>query len=196
MTGLTVVAAVLYQESQLDEQIAEEMNARARCECSKIAKDVYLMLRVQEEGIEKRVRTNLNVAHAFVEQAGGVSFAKDTVAWNAVNQLTKQGRQAVLPKMLVGGTWLGQNRDSGKPSPVVDQLQSLLGGTCTIFQRMDESGDMLRVSHQRQAGRRFPRHRHLHPRHGSRTESPTPSSRPCSAAKRSSAGPSSSTPGT
>ena len=47
--------------------------------------------------------------------------------------------------MLLGGKWLGQNRDSGTPSPIVDQLQSLLGGACTIFQRMDETGDMLRV---------------------------------------------------
>ena len=112
----------------------------------KIAQDVYLMLRVHEEGVERRVRTNLNVAHAFIEQAGGVSLAKDTVAWEAINQLTRQGRQAVLPKMLLGGAWLGQNRDGGKPSSLVHQLQSLLGGNCTIFQRMDQSGDMLGVS--------------------------------------------------
>ena len=36
------------------------------------------MMRLQEEGIDEQVRTNLDVAHAFVEQAGGVSLAKET----------------------------------------------------------------------------------------------------------------------
>ena len=47
--------------------------------------------------------------------------------------------------MQVGTLWLGQNRDAGIPSPVVDKVKSLVGGTCTIFQRMNEAGDMLRV---------------------------------------------------
>ena len=29
---------------------------------------------------------------------------------------------------------------------VVDKVQELVGGTCTIFQRMNDTGDMLRVS--------------------------------------------------
>ena len=34
LTGLTVVTAVLYQESQLDEQFRAEADVRTRCECS------------------------------------------------------------------------------------------------------------------------------------------------------------------
>ena len=101
-----------------------------------------------------------------------------------MNQLSKQHRQVTLPKMLVGGKWLGQNRDSDTPSPLVDQLRSLLGGACTIFQRMNQSGDMLGVTTNVKAGRRRPGHRHLYPRHRARTETPTPSSKPCCAARR------------
>ena len=144
-TGLLVVAAVLYQETRLDQQVTDEMNAMARSECAKIARDVYLMLRVQDEGIRRRLQSNLNVADSLVDQAGGVTFSKGTVTWDAINPSTKQRRQVVLPKMLVGGKWLGQNRDGQKPSPVVDKLQSLVGDTCTIYQRMDETGDMLSV---------------------------------------------------
>ena len=168
LTGLTVVTAVLYQESQLDEQFRAEADVRTRCECSKIAQDVYLMLRVHEEGVERRVRTNLNVAHAFIEQAGGVSLAKDTVAWEAINQLTRQGRQAVLPKMLLGGAWLGQNRDGGKPSSLVRPTPIAAGRE---LHDLPANGPERRHAgrlDQRPAGRRLPRRRRLHPRHGSR----------------------------
>ena len=47
--------------------------------------------------------------------------------------------------MMVGETWLGNNTDMSKMSPIVDQVQNLMGATCTIFQKMNESGDMLRV---------------------------------------------------
>ncbi len=145
LTGMAVVGAVLYQNSVLDEQVTAEMNDQGRAECSKIAKDVYLMLRVQDEQCKKKVRANLAVAHDLLERAGAVSFSKDTINWDATNQFTKQSRQATLPKMMVGREWLGQNRDSGAPSPVVDKLHSLVGDTCTIFQRMNDAGDMLRV---------------------------------------------------
>jgi len=31
-------------------------------------------------------------------------------------------------------------------SSIVDKVKSLVGGTCTIFQRLDEAGSMLRVA--------------------------------------------------
>jgi ABC-type transporter Mla subunit MlaD len=69
----------------------------------------------------------------------------DAVRWNATNQFTKQTKTIELPKMKVGSTWLGQVRDSETDAPVVDEVQALVGGTCTIFQRMNDAGDLLRV---------------------------------------------------
>ena len=45
----------------------------------------------------------------------------------------------------MGTTWLGQNDARDVPTPIVDQVQQLAGGTATIFQRMNDAGDMLRV---------------------------------------------------
>ncbi len=146
LTGLVIVAAVLRQGRVLNEQVTDEMNLLARSECGKIAKDVYLMARTQCEVVKQELQEGLAVARNELKQAGGVSFAKDgTVTWDAMNQFTKQRRTAALPKMLVGGQWLGQNRDAETASPIVDTMESLLGDTCTIFQRMDGDGDMLRV---------------------------------------------------
>jgi signal transduction histidine kinase len=47
--------------------------------------------------------------------------------------------------MMAGDTWLGKIAEMGTPAPVVDETQKLIGGTCTVFQRMNEAGDMLRI---------------------------------------------------
>ena len=47
---------------------------------------------------------------------------------------------------MVGDTWLGKISDMATAAPVVDRTQNLVKATCTIFQRMNEAGDMLRVS--------------------------------------------------
>jgi len=59
-----------------------------------------------------------------------------------------------LPKIIIGrsaadpnsGSWLGQNFQKEISTPVVDDVVKLVGGTCTIFQRMNEDGDMLRIA--------------------------------------------------
>lgn len=144
-TGLTLAAVVLFRGKDLDMQITQEMDILARAECSKIAKDVYLMLRTQDDSLRKKVQGDLAVARDFLQKAGGVSFSKDTVQWDAVNQMTQQDRAVVLPKMMLGSEWLGKNSDGKTPSPLVDKVQSLVGDTCTIFQKMGDSNDMLRV---------------------------------------------------
>jgi methyl-accepting chemotaxis protein len=145
LTAVMIIVVLVVQEWKIDRQITEEMNIQAQSECSKIAKDVYLMLRTQDESLRKKLQANLNVARDMLDQDGGVTVSQDTVTWDAVNQFNKQSESVALPKMLVAGTWLGQNADSKTSSPIVDKLKAMLGDTCTIFQRMNDSGEMLRV---------------------------------------------------
>ena len=58
--------------------------------------------------------------------------------------------------MRIGGVPLEPEADPAVESPVVDEVTRLLGETATIFQRMNEAGDMLRVATTvtNEAGRR------------------------------------------
>ncbi|MBN2022137.1 MAG: methyl-accepting chemotaxis protein [Pirellulales bacterium] len=141
MTGLLVV-----RKGTLERQITDEMNILAKQECSKIAKDVYLLLRTQQKTVENKVHASLNVAEEMLHETGGIGLKDETATWTAVNQFNKASQQVTLPKMFVGEQWLGQNTSPGTPTPVVDKVKSLVGGTCTIFQRMNDAGDMLRVA--------------------------------------------------
>ena len=145
LTVVVVSLIVFIQKGQLRTEIANEVNILGEQECEKIANDVYVMLQVQEAEFEKQVRTDLNVARKTAHDMGGFSFGQEPVEWTATNQFTQKSTQVDLPKMLVGKEWLGKNASVAQPSPVVDDVQKTVGSTCTIFQRMNEQGDMLRV---------------------------------------------------
>ena len=145
LTVIILVAVVLFQKGVLRTEVNEELDVLAQSEISKIAKDVYLMCRGQQESLELKVKGDLNVAKRVLEGAGAVSFATETVEWSAINQFSRERKTLHLPKMMVGGKWLGQNSEVSTPSPVVDEVKALVGGTCTIFQRMNDAGDALRV---------------------------------------------------
>jgi hypothetical protein len=68
------------------------------------------------------------------------------VTWEARNQFTKAVSTVSLPKVLVGGTWLGQVQDTDTKVPVVDAVRNVTKATSTIFQRVNSQGDMLRVA--------------------------------------------------
>lgn len=145
LTVLIMFTIVLLQKEEVRNQVKEEMEIQSKNEAAKIAKSIYLMARTQHESIKQKVQSDLNVAHDQLYQQGDVSFDEATVKWKAVNQASKETNIVELPKMLVAGKWLDQNWDINKVSPVVDKVQALVGGTCTIFQRMNEAGDMLRI---------------------------------------------------
>ncbi len=146
ITALIVISAIVLQRGGQQAKVVQEMDNLGRQECSKIAKSVYVMLRVYHENLQKQLQNNLNVARQNLIEAGGFRIGTETVAWEAVNQFTKQTERLELPKVFVGEKWLGQNREFDTPTPVVDTVQKLVGGTCTIFQRINERGDMLRVA--------------------------------------------------
>ncbi len=145
LSALITVGMITFQNQRLSRDLASELDAMTRGELGKVAQSVYLMCRAQQEAVESKVRSDLNVARQVLQDAGRVEFSDETATWTAANQVTKSTQAITLPKMKVGGTWLGQNTSLGERSPVVDKVKELVGGTCTIFQRMNEAGDMLRV---------------------------------------------------
>jgi methyl-accepting chemotaxis protein len=143
---VVVGIAVFGQNGTMARVAEEESTALAYSDLNHIAENVYTMCQAQQELLRENVDHSLNVARHVLESTGPVGFSDETVTWLAVNQYTKTSTRVALPKMMVGETWLGQNAEMGRPSAVVDLTQDLVAGTCTIFQRMNESGDMLRVS--------------------------------------------------
>ncbi len=142
---IAIFASIYFQNRRMEVALAEECRTLAESDLLHIAQGVYALCESQEEVIQKAVSNNLNVARKCLNDTGAVNFSADTVVWKAKNQFSGAVVEAPLPKFMLGTTWLGQNADMKAPSPVVDEVRTLADSMCTVFQRMNAAGDMLRV---------------------------------------------------
>jgi hypothetical protein len=134
------------QKFETKKLVSVECERVAYNDLDHMAENIYAMCEIEQQMIQKQVDSALNVCRDILSKAGGISQADEPVDWTAVNQYTKVAQQVSLPKMKMGDLWLGQNSSLSIESPLVDHLQQLMGGTCTLFQRMNDAGDMLRIS--------------------------------------------------
>ncbi|MBN1395285.1 MAG: Cache 3/Cache 2 fusion domain-containing protein [Pirellulales bacterium] len=142
ITALAVVGAVLYQDAQLDDRMTQQMNERARSESSKIVNDVYLMLRMHRDGVRDKVQADLKTAAYLLKRAGAVSLSSEKATWETVDSSRGKPRRVALPKLMVGDEWLG---DVQRPSPLLNDIQSVVDGACAVYQRVGDTNDMLCV---------------------------------------------------
>ncbi len=146
LTALVIVVITIVQKNRIAKEMSEELSKLALAETEKIAKDVYLMCRAQNESVQKMVDADLNVARSVLNNNNGVSFSKnDMDSWQITNQLTGESRTVELPGLTIGGSAVEKSKSFDTRSPIVDEVKALVGGTCTVFQRINEEGDMLRV---------------------------------------------------
>lgn len=144
---LALIATIVYRQTAHMTAVAVEESERlGDADLDHIAKGVLAMCVSQQETLSQALQSSLRVTRSIVDRAGFPSLAADTVAWQAVDQGTRQATEVTLPKLHIGPSWLGRNTDVRTPTPLVDEIVGLVGGACTIFQRMNEQGDMLRVA--------------------------------------------------
>ena len=154
--GLALSAALLplvvmslficLEKSRIRATVRERVEALIRDNTDQIARDVYAMCESTNALVQRQVDSNLCVARMILNQKGGLTFDAQKSPWTAVNQLTRAEIQVELPKAMVEGKWLGQNVNGKKRTPVVDDVRNVAGCTCTVFQRMNKQGDMLRIA--------------------------------------------------
>lgn len=112
-----------------------------------IGEDLVALCDTARSLLEHQLQLQLRVARAHLDSMGEVRLEPQaTVSWRAKNQFTGAESSVSLPRMTVGGTWLGQVDDRAVPVPAVDDVIRLTEGTSTIFQRVNAAGDMLRVA--------------------------------------------------
>ena len=143
---MAIFGAVVYQKTKVASTVMADIDVLVRENLAQIAEDVQGLIKAVDYTIKERVNHSLEVAQFLLDDTGGVNQSTEMVNWVAINQFTKQTTRIDLPRLNVADNWLGQNSSMSNVTPVVDQVQDLVGGTCTIFQRMNPQGDMLRVA--------------------------------------------------
>ena len=125
----------------------EACNRLVEQEMQRLVDGLVTTCETQQKLLEQTMQSSLRVAQDLLQKAGGASLSDiATETWDAVNQFTQKKDKIALPILSVGGAAMEKNTGFEKPSVLVDEVTALVGGTCTIFQRMNAEGDMLRIA--------------------------------------------------
>jgi methyl-accepting chemotaxis protein len=149
--GVVSTAAVLvgvgaWQSDAFADRTNAQVNRLTAEDLDQTTDNVTRLVSSVGDEVQSGVDSDMTAANALLAQRGGLRLDGDTTTWTATNQLTQAKRSVTLPRVTVGGQWLGQNTDLKKATPFVDDVVSLLGGTVTVFQRLNDAGDLLRVA--------------------------------------------------
>ncbi|MCO6043912.1 Cache 3/Cache 2 fusion domain-containing protein [Aeoliella sp. ICT_H6.2] len=145
VTTLVMIAVIWTQQFAVQEIVLKDTDEKARSSCQKMADQLMESLKLVHRSEMEHVNSVLSfTAETFDERE--LTLAEEKVTWNAINQFDKSEHPVELPKVLLDGEWLGQNQTFDQPSNFVDDVSEVVDGACTIFQRVNEAGDMLRIS--------------------------------------------------
>ena len=137
----TVAAAVEQQRAATDRVV--DSVERAAGGSARITEAVAALAADQRETY---VRRALAVAEDLLAEAGGVALGERRTPVTVRDQVTAAARVAQLPDLLLGDIPLTRDDDPRRPAPLVDDVVALVGGSCTLFQRLDDDGGMVRAA--------------------------------------------------
>ena len=141
-----VLLLIVLQRQNLSTRLGKTLDSQISEELVLLSSEVYALCRTENDAVGRNLEADLNTSRDILHRAGTVSLSRQVVSWNAKNQFTGELTQLVLPRLQVGASWLGQVADTTAYVPVVDDTVKLTNAACTVFQRMNEQGDMLRVA--------------------------------------------------
>ncbi|MGN6330516.1 MAG: Cache 3/Cache 2 fusion domain-containing protein [Motilibacteraceae bacterium] len=130
----------------IEEQRAQAVDVAVRChEASEGAAAISSSVaRLVEAQRVEYVTRALATAMDYVEARGGAQPGGPVRDWVVKDQETTSIRSLRVEQLLVAGEDLGQNDNPALRSGVVDDVVDLIGGTCTIFQCLDD-GSLMRL---------------------------------------------------
>jgi methyl-accepting chemotaxis protein len=146
MPVIIIFIMMLKFEQDVVQQAEEELNLLAEVNLAQITKDVYSLCRTTNDLVQEKQDIAINLAKNIINRNGGIALGEEKINWSAVNQLTQNESNYLLPKLMINDTWIEKTNDFAVTVPIIDEITKITNGTCTIFQRMNEKGDMLRVA--------------------------------------------------
>lgn len=144
---IAILVTISMQRNDLSSVIGGQVESESKDRCSMLARDVVLVAQTSSAESQQKVNHAIKLAWNLVDTAGGVRTVQDKlVPWNAVSQVDGSEIGVVLKTMTIGRSPISKADDFAVNAGTVDRVTELSGALCTIFQRMNEAGDMLRIS--------------------------------------------------
>lgn len=123
------------------QKFTEDLKQAYESDLDHIVTNIHAMCRAQQELLQNKLTSDLKIARRIFHRNGHriVISPERLVEFEAEDQLTKETTRIRVPFWSVGGQEITRN------DTLVDQVQQMVGGTCTVFQRI-QGGRLLRIS--------------------------------------------------
>ncbi|HEX5206094.1 methyl-accepting chemotaxis protein [Paractinoplanes rhizophilus] len=143
-TAAVLVAVGAWESSEFAESTRNEVQAQNTENLDRTTADVTTLVSSVGDEVQRLVDQQMTSSDVFLAQRGGARLAAATTTWTATNQVTKDKKTVTVPEMTIAGAVLNGNADQSR-TRFVQQNKDLVGGEITVFQRINDAGDLLRV---------------------------------------------------
>jgi PAS domain S-box-containing protein len=123
------------------DRFGKALRGAAEEDLEHLVRNIYSMCEVQQEMVQAKVVSDLKIAWNIIHRYGGSIdiTPEEQIRFHAVNQISNEVVSVSVPLWKVGQVPITKNHR------IVDEVQDLIGGTCTIFQRI-EGDRLLRIA--------------------------------------------------
>ncbi len=145
MAAGVIIISVIYEKNQLQIQRNQDINLEIKRLAEQVVKPVYEMCRIQEQQVVPTLEKDIINAKYSMVLKGSLGISKDAFPFNIKNTLTGESKEIELPLMLLGKKWYEPTTNPRKRSPIVDDVKILTGASCSIYQRLNLMGNMVKI---------------------------------------------------
>ncbi|MDD2236800.1 MAG: Cache 3/Cache 2 fusion domain-containing protein [Kiritimatiellae bacterium] len=132
-------------EKDVVSRSTSKLEEMARTNVAQIANDVYGLCVISDKYFSEQLDQSVVAADEILYGSGPVSFG-DPLEWMVRSDDGEGLYDVTLPALCVDGFAFESDNRMDRYAPVVDDVLRMTGMDCTLFQRLNEQGDMLRVA--------------------------------------------------
>ena len=136
---------IIQLEKDVVSRATEGLDNLARTNVAQVAGDVYGLCSISDRMFSEQLDQSVAAACEILYGSGPVTLG-DPMNWTLKTDDAGALRDVTLPALCVDGYNFLPNGQTNQYLPVVDDVRRMTGMDCTLFQRINEQGDMLRVA--------------------------------------------------
>ncbi len=143
---LVIMLLLINFRSGSAENSYKQINELATDNIRQATQDVYSMLKITDDFMQDRLARNMKLLDTYLASKGRFSLGNEYYSWTANISGTTEKKVVEIPKFMIGNVWLGSNQKLSVPTEFVDAFKKSSGADLVIYQRLNESGDMIAVA--------------------------------------------------
>lgn len=140
-----VLVVLVISKNNIEHRASVLLTESEKQKISNLALLVMNMAEITDDLGKKMLNLSTNEAYEILRKKGEITFA-GVERLSVINQFTKETSIVDVPKLNVGGRTVPLISSFAQSVPIVDEITKLTGAKATIFARMNQNGDMVRIA--------------------------------------------------